>query len=301
MLSTTKQELAKFIRHYGIEHGKFTLASGQETDTYVNIKKVASHPKGLQLAVSLSLFFRNASNSLRTFFVRKKVKEHGTQKRIEGDIPEFGSIIIVEDVITTGNSVLDVISTISNEYKNCKIVKVISIVDRNPSFNLCFHDDLWNIPYCSLLGMKDLENSKVSKSESEKKFTDYCINDLSSKLNVLKNEISNLIEYVRDWIEKQNSSKIDKCYVGLVDLTIVFYVVPTITVWDSDLSDLLAELDIEIARIFKCSFEIREWPEEISPSDNKLEIFPDDIQKELEEAADRLDEKYKHAPYRLAN
>ena len=326
MLSTAKQELAKFIRYYGIEHGKFTLASGQETDTYVNIKKVASHPKGLRLiadaiieeigeelenidaiggmetgaiyistAVSLSCSFRNpVSNPLKTFSVRKNVKDHGTQKRIEGDIPENGYIVIVEDVITTGKSIIDVISVINNEYKNCEIVKVISVVDRSLP-HIVLQDDLktWGIPYCSLLTLKDLENSKVS--ESEKKFTDYCINDLSSKLDIMKNEISNVIEYVRDWIRKQNSPEISKCYIALEDLFIVVYVLPTGRTWDPDLSDLLTKLDIEMARVFKSSFEIREWPDkEIAPSDNKLEILvKDSVQNELEKAADRLDQEYK--------
>ncbi|MCS7016066.1 MAG: orotate phosphoribosyltransferase, partial [Gemmatales bacterium] len=62
------------------------------------------------------------------FFVRKSVKEHGLQKKIEGKFEPGNRVVLVEDVTTTGGSSLQVVETV--EQAGGKIVCVISLLDR---------------------------------------------------------------------------------------------------------------------------------------------------------------------------
>lgn len=66
---------------------------------------------------------------LPTFVVREQPKEHGTQRKIEGHLKEGWKVAIVDDVITTGGSVLKAIE--AAEEAGCKVVKVIVLVDRH--------------------------------------------------------------------------------------------------------------------------------------------------------------------------
>jgi orotate phosphoribosyltransferase len=62
------------------------------------------------------------------FIVRGEVKGHGTQKRIEGPLKAGARVAIVDDVITTGGSVLRAIE--AAEAEGCRVVKVVVLLDR---------------------------------------------------------------------------------------------------------------------------------------------------------------------------
>lgn len=162
--------------HKMILQGKeFTLSSGQKSKIYYNLKNIISYPilqkqialyitcliqhicqtlflsdaavlQNITLAgvpvggLSLAAFVSSYSN-LPSILVRDKQKTHGTCKQIEGDYFNK-NIIIIEDVITTGNSVKEFITLIKQAEKvqksqdeTCKdykvnIVSVISLVNR---------------------------------------------------------------------------------------------------------------------------------------------------------------------------
>ena len=68
------------------------------------------------------------------FFVRKKEKSHGERKssisnKIDGNLKSNSNVVIVDDVTTTGSSIIDAINEV--ERVGCKVVKVITIVDRS--------------------------------------------------------------------------------------------------------------------------------------------------------------------------
>jgi orotate phosphoribosyltransferase len=64
-----------------------------------------------------------------TFVVRKEVKSHGTQKKIEGHVPPAGGkVVIIDDVITTGDSILKAIDAAKEA--GCEILLAISVLDR---------------------------------------------------------------------------------------------------------------------------------------------------------------------------
>jgi orotate phosphoribosyltransferase len=62
------------------------------------------------------------------FFVRKALKGHGTDQRIDGRLESGSRVILFEDVTTTGASVMQAAQQVQRF--DCTIVKIISIVDR---------------------------------------------------------------------------------------------------------------------------------------------------------------------------
>jgi orotate phosphoribosyltransferase len=135
-----------------LQFGKFTLASGAESDYYIDIKKASTNPKVLYLisvlmaekiqksgkkydriaGVVLGSVPLAAALSLATgipyVMVRKEAKDHGTAKLIEGDLNKGDKVLVVEDVITTAGSGLAAIGTL--RAAGASVEDVISVIDR---------------------------------------------------------------------------------------------------------------------------------------------------------------------------
>jgi len=154
-------ESAKRIREIASEagallQGEFTLASGKKSNYYFDGKKLALSPEGAYwigkaifdelakisvdavggvaigaypIATAVALVSHLEGKPLPAFMVREVVKGHGTKRKVEGHLKGGSRVAIVEDVITTGGSVGKVIEAV--EAENCKVVKVIAVVDRH--------------------------------------------------------------------------------------------------------------------------------------------------------------------------
>ncbi len=147
------KQLAQVLKECeAIKFGDFTLASGKKSRYYVDIKKASTNPQVLkQIAHSISGILKVSSiqadyvggvalggvpvavavsleTGLPLLMIRKETKEYGTKGQIVGE-PERGrSVLLVEDVTTTGGSVLKAIQTLRDEGLN--IHHVIVVVDR---------------------------------------------------------------------------------------------------------------------------------------------------------------------------
>ena len=134
------------------------LASGKMSHTYFDGRKVTLDPEAMTLfarailesvdlnqldavggpaigadpiatAVSL-LAFLEKKKELPVFLIRKEPKPSGLQKQVEGaDLHQGMRVLIVEDVITTGESVNNAISVV--ESLGAKVKQVVCLVDRN--------------------------------------------------------------------------------------------------------------------------------------------------------------------------
>jgi orotate phosphoribosyltransferase len=135
--STEDQELFELVRRRSFRRGHFVLSSGRESEMYFNLKPTMLDPRGAYLCAaaflkiimgekigfagglemgavpmlgSLAALSEMQGHPVRTFFVRKKPKTHGTQELIEGlasdETLARARAIIVDDVATTGNSAL---------------------------------------------------------------------------------------------------------------------------------------------------------------------------------------------------
>ena len=138
-----------------MRYGKVKLSKGGTSHYYIDCRVVTTYPEGAFLlgeiildmiadeevaaiggptlgadpivgAVCYASHCRN--RPLRGFIVRGSVKEHGMQKMIEGHLPKGAPVVVVEDVFTTGGSVLEAIGKV--EEAGGRVVRVIGIVDR---------------------------------------------------------------------------------------------------------------------------------------------------------------------------
>ncbi|RLG58681.1 MAG: orotate phosphoribosyltransferase [Candidatus Hydrothermarchaeota archaeon] len=133
-----------------VKRGEFTLASGKKSDYYINIKEVYTKPEVLkEIAVKMAEIIEGkkidkiagvaigaipiaVALSLQTgipfVIVRKEEKNHGTSSKIEGEIKKGERVVIVEDVTTTGGSVINAIEALRSFGCICK--EALVVVDR---------------------------------------------------------------------------------------------------------------------------------------------------------------------------
>ncbi len=141
---------AEIIRCGAFLEGDFTLASGRKSSYYVDIKKAYTDPRilktisrcisekidpgnfdsvsGIELgsvpiAVAVSI-----ETKLPLLIVRKESKSYGTGDRVIGSRKEDMKILLIEDVTTTGGSVLDAVEVLREA--GCAVDSVIVVVDR---------------------------------------------------------------------------------------------------------------------------------------------------------------------------
>ncbi|NJE02463.1 orotate phosphoribosyltransferase [Thermococcus sp. JdF3] len=141
-----------FFSEGAVLFGRFVLTSGRESDYYINVKKLSTNPGALKIiarlmagkAGALGIEFDRVAGpelgavpiatalSLETgkplVIVRKKPKGHGTGSQIEGEVSPGDRILLVEDVTTTGGSVLRAAEVL--EKAGAEIVAISVVVDR---------------------------------------------------------------------------------------------------------------------------------------------------------------------------
>jgi len=136
--------------------GKFTLSSGQKSNRYFEGKKVTLVPDGAYevgkaifdelaeigidaigglatgaypIVTAVAMVSHLEGKPIPSFVVREERKPHGSMRKIEGYLQPGYRVAIVDDVITTGGSISRAIEAV--EAVNCKVVKVIVLVDRH--------------------------------------------------------------------------------------------------------------------------------------------------------------------------
>jgi orotate phosphoribosyltransferase len=74
------------------------------------------------------------------FFVRKLAKEHGARERIDGHLRDGAEVLLVDDVATTGGSILKAVEGI--EGHGCCVRRALAVVDREEGAaeNLAAHE-----------------------------------------------------------------------------------------------------------------------------------------------------------------
>ena len=80
------------------------------------------------LGIGIAAHIDDPLNTLQVFTVRKAAKGHGRRKRIEGNFSKGDSIVVVDDIITTGGSTLQAIDAI--EEAGGHVAFVLVLVDR---------------------------------------------------------------------------------------------------------------------------------------------------------------------------
>ena len=162
MMSKQKNLIA-IIKEKALIRGPVQLASGQKSDFYIDLSKITFDAYGIGLISSLVIEEVKSWRSIQTvggpaygaipivsgvltllneshwamngFFFRKEIKPHGKAELIEGHLNQGDKVILVEDITTTGNSLMKVVEEVK---KIAEIVQIISIVDRNQGAHKLF-------------------------------------------------------------------------------------------------------------------------------------------------------------------
>jgi orotate phosphoribosyltransferase len=153
----TREELLELIRETSLEFGDFTLTSGKKSKYYIDARLTTLDPRGSFLignlildileekgimadtvgglslgadpiSTAVSLVSHTRQMPMRALMIRKEAKGHGMQKRVEGELNAGDSVVIVEDVISTGGSTMTAIEAV--EAEGATVTVVVAIVDR---------------------------------------------------------------------------------------------------------------------------------------------------------------------------
>jgi orotate phosphoribosyltransferase len=154
---TDHSVLVTLLAERSTRRGKFTLASGKQSEYYIDARLTTMSPEGLSVIgrlglsilrqsgwaidaiggltlgadpISYAISYASAESRhpLRAFTVRKETKAHGTGKLIEGPFREGDHVAVIEDVITTGGSALRAIEAIRAAHGT--VEGVLALVDR---------------------------------------------------------------------------------------------------------------------------------------------------------------------------
>jgi uridine monophosphate synthetase len=109
--------------------------------------------------------------------VRDKIKEYGTQKQIEGEFNKDDKCIIIEDIITTGNSVQDVLEILKNKIN---VIGIVVVMKRNNLININ------GINIYNLINKNDITKYKLSEYIKNKKSRLCFSADLDNPEDVIK-------------------------------------------------------------------------------------------------------------------
>ena len=156
-MENEREQLRQLLKAESLMFGDFTLASGKKSTFYFDSKRTTLLPAGAWLTARevlrvvrkerieadaiggltlgadpivcpVAALSHVEGPALRAFIVRKETKEHGTGRRIEGQLAPASRVIIVDDVVTTAGSTIKAIE--AAEEAGHTVVAVICLVDR---------------------------------------------------------------------------------------------------------------------------------------------------------------------------
>jgi orotate phosphoribosyltransferase len=152
-----RERLLELLRTRSFARKRVVLASGRESDFFIDCKQTVLTAEGhalcgallfdavkkhspaavagvelggcpLASAVALVSFQKGAP--IDAIYVRKDAKDHGSRRDIEGNttLPQGARVVLVEDVITTGGSTLKAVEKL--KAANYEVAGVVALVDR---------------------------------------------------------------------------------------------------------------------------------------------------------------------------
>jgi orotate phosphoribosyltransferase len=152
-----RRELLAFLvrRSYLREPGRtYRLASGRVSDYYLECSLTTTHGPAMPLigalvhaevppgavaiggptmgadpiAAAVAFASARSARPLSWFAVRKTAKEHGARRWLEGSAAAGDRVVVVEDVITSGNALLDAVGKCREE--GLEVLRAVVLVDR---------------------------------------------------------------------------------------------------------------------------------------------------------------------------
>ena len=181
-----RRRLAEELRTHALIIGDVTLSSGAVASYYVDAKRAILLPAGFAALAELVAsrareYDASAVGGLtmgaaapacaalaggadvKAFFVRKEVKQHGLQRRVEGPLldPAGERCVIVEDVVTTGGSTLQAIEAVRAEGHT--VVGVVAVLDRLAGGAEAIRAAIGDAPYEALATIDDVHPGRPDR------------------------------------------------------------------------------------------------------------------------------------------
>lgn len=157
MTLTDRERLRSFLRERSVRMGDFVLTSGGRSTYYIDARVTTMAGLGQLLigrvgldaldaagwepdcvggltlgadpvAYAVAHAAARAGRALDAFTIRKEAKGHGTGRRIEGGFRADAQVVIVEDVVTTGDSAMRATQVV--EEAGARVIGVLALVDR---------------------------------------------------------------------------------------------------------------------------------------------------------------------------
>jgi orotate phosphoribosyltransferase len=168
-----KDELIQLLKECGaIQFGRFVLTSGAISDYYIDIKKASTSPnilekiaqtmaeytKGYDLLAGMELgavplvVALSLETKIPYVIIRKGDRKHGTGKQIEGGNVKNKKVLVIEDVTTSGGSLVKTLKILRENQG--KVDEVLVVVDRESGAEERLRD--LDVSFIPLLSVSDI-------------------------------------------------------------------------------------------------------------------------------------------------
>jgi orotate phosphoribosyltransferase len=153
-MTMARDRVRQHLLDHSVKRGEFVLKSGRHSNWFIDSKQTICAPEvmvdvadevlrlmpasataigGLTMGADGVSFITAAvgtvrGRSLRAFSVRKEAKDHGAGGRIAGSLLASDRVVITEDTVTRGTSLLEAAQVVQ-EF-GCEVVGLIAVVDR---------------------------------------------------------------------------------------------------------------------------------------------------------------------------
>jgi orotate phosphoribosyltransferase len=184
-MTDPEQRLLALLRERCYREGDYTLASGRKSKFYFDSKTLLMSAEGVSLigevlydrlsqldiqgiggleigAIPLTTatvcMYHRHGKAMEGFFVRNEAKKHGTKKIIEGLLRSGSRVAIVDDVATTGGSIMKAVEAVRRA--ECDPVLITVLMDRLEGARELFAGE--GIPFQPIFTIDDFKNAKSS-------------------------------------------------------------------------------------------------------------------------------------------
>ncbi len=153
-MSDARERVRRHLLDHSVRRGDFTLKSGAKSTWFIDSKQTICAPEamldvatllleripdeitaigGLTMGADGATFITagvaaTRGRPLRAFSVRKEVKDHGAGGRIAGSLLESDRVVITEDTVTLGTSLVEAAQVV--EEFGATVVLLLAVVDR---------------------------------------------------------------------------------------------------------------------------------------------------------------------------
>jgi len=177
-MSDARDRVKNHLLEHSVRRGDFTLKSGRKSSWFIDSKQTICAPEvmldvatllleqvpaeataigGLTMGADGVTFISagvaaSQGRALRAFSVRKEVKDHGAGGRIAGALQPGDKVVITEDTVTRGTSLLEA-ARVARDF-GAEVILLIAVVDRGGTAAAMAAQEGW--PFAALFTAPDL-------------------------------------------------------------------------------------------------------------------------------------------------